>query len=104
MASVLIVAYAVWLLRRESRRLRCKLTWPGGDADWRIECEGREESLRHVDASIRGGIAVLTLADGNGRRRYVWWPDTLDAKGRRALKLALAARASAATAQAGSAP
>ncbi len=100
-ASAFVVAYTVWRLRRELHHSRCELTWPGGDADWRVECEGREEILRHDHASIRGGIAVLTLIDASGRRRrYVWWPDTLDARGRRAFKLALAARAPTAATQA----
>jgi hypothetical protein len=46
--------------------------------------------LRHVSASFRSGLVVLTLIDaGDRRRRYIWWPDTLDAHGRRALRLAL---------------
>jgi hypothetical protein len=40
---------------------------------------------------------VLTLADANGKpRRYIWWPDTLDARSRRALRLALSLREEAA--------
>ena len=91
--SVAAIAYAAWLLWRELRREPCALSWAGGDTDWQIECADRTESLRHVGASLRGGIAALTLADPQGRtRRYVWWPDTLDARGRRALRLAIASR------------
>ena len=88
--SAFVIAYASWLIQREWRRPNCVLSWLGGDAPWQVECDGRNESLRHVGASIRGGIVTLILADtANKPRRYLWWPDTLDARGRRALRLAL---------------
>lgn len=88
--STSMLGYAGWLLYRELRRPGCVLSWPGGDAPWQVECDGRSESLRHVGASFRGGLVVLTLAGANyGLSRYVWWPDTLDARGRRALRLAM---------------
>jgi hypothetical protein len=87
----IVATYATWLIYRESARKSCVLAWAGGDAPWQVECEGRVESLRHVGASVRGGLVVLTLADETSgrRRRYAWWPDTLDARGRRALRLAV---------------
>ena len=89
-SSVLVFVYVAWLLYREMRRRESILTWPGGEAPWQVECDGRTEALRHVGASWRGGLVVLTLAGAdNARRRYIWWPDTLDARGRRALRLAL---------------
>ena len=92
--SVLVLAYAGWLLRREVHRSGCVLSWPGGDAPWQLECDGRTESLRHVGASFRGGLVVLTLADAGGKpHRHLWWPDTLDARGRRALRLAMQVQA-----------
>lgn len=85
-----VMVHVAWLLRREWNRPACTLTWQGGARDWQIETSGSAESLRHVGASFRGGLVVLTLADpGNALRRYIWWPDTLDARGRRALRLAL---------------
>jgi toxin CptA len=88
--SMLVLAHLGWLLRREAHRPNCMLSWLSGDAPWQVECDGRTESLRHVGASIRGGLVVLTLASANGKpRRYLWWPDTLDARGRRALRLAM---------------
>jgi toxin CptA len=87
--SAVVTAYAGWLLHRESKRPDCILTHSGDATEWRVECLGRAETLRHVAASFRGGLVVLTLADSGGKlRRYVWWPDTLDARGRRALRLA----------------
>ncbi|HEV2607432.1 MAG TPA: hypothetical protein VGT79_05570 [Xanthomonadaceae bacterium] len=88
--SACVIAYAGWLLHRESRRPNCVLSWLGGDAPWQVESEGRTEALRHVGASFRGGLVALTLADADNKpRRYLWWPDTLDARGRRALRLAM---------------
>jgi toxin CptA len=88
--SALVLAYAGWLLHREASRPACVLSWPGGDTPWQVECDGCNESLRHVGASFRGGLVALTLAEETGRtRRYVWWPDTMDARGRRALRLAM---------------
>ncbi len=87
---VVVLAYCGWLLRAEQSRSDCMLTWQGGDADWQVGCNDHIESLRHVGASIRGGLVVLTLVDASGkRRRYVWWPDTLGTRGRRALRLAM---------------
>jgi toxin CptA len=82
-------AYATWLLYGEARRKPCALAWPGNEAPWNVECEGHAETLLHVGANFRGGLTVLTLADqASGRkRRFVWWPDTLDSKSRRALRL-----------------
>ncbi len=92
--SVLVFAYVTWLLYRESRRPESTLSWSGRDALWQVECDGRMESLRHVGASFRGRLVVLTLANDSGHmRRYTWWPDTIDAHGRRALRLALRAKA-----------
>ena len=88
--SALIAGYSGWILHREWRRPDCVLAWPGGEAPWQVECDGRSESLRYVGASIRGRLVALTLADADGRlRRYMWWPDTLHTRGRRALRLAL---------------
>jgi toxin CptA len=90
--SACVIAYAGWLLLRESRRPNSVLSWLGGDAPWQVECDGRNESLRYVGASFRGGLVVLTLADADNKtRRHLWWPDTLDARGRRALRLAMRA-------------
>ena len=88
--SMLVLAYVGWLLHREARRPDCELNWAGGNALWQVAYDGCTESLRHVGATYRGGLVVLTLADAKSqRRRYIWWSDTLDAHGRRALRLAL---------------
>jgi toxin CptA len=87
--SVLVPAYAGWLIVRERKRPACVLVPSEHEAGWNVESQGRVESLRQVGASFRGRLVVLTLADDDGRRRrFVWWPDTLDAAGRRTLRLA----------------
>ncbi|MEO8742708.1 MAG: hypothetical protein ABI365_05890 [Lysobacteraceae bacterium] len=92
--TAVVCGYIGWLLRRELVRSDAVLTWQGGDMDWQVESQGRSETLRHVGASFRGGLVVLKLAGANGKqRRYIWWPDTLDARGRRDLRLALQAKA-----------
>jgi toxin CptA len=88
--STCVIAYAGWLLYHESSRQDPVLSWLGGDAPWQVEGDGRTESMQFVGASFRGGLVVLALAEETGRaRRYVWWPDTMDARGRRALRLAM---------------
>ena len=88
--SAIVCGYIGWQSHREWTHSDCVLAWQGGDTDWQVESNGHIESLRHVGARFRGGLVVLTLADANGKqRRYVWWPDTLDAHGRRALRLAV---------------
>lgn len=86
--TALIAAYAAWRLWRESARKPFVLTWNAGQDAWQRSDGSRTQRLRHIGASLRGPLAVLTLADEDDRRqRIVWWPDTLDAGGRRALRL-----------------
>jgi toxin CptA len=92
--SALIAAYATIRLRREIRREPLVIAWAGGDAPVVIEHAtgergGLAEEFRFVALNFRAGLVVLCVADKNGRRmRWAWWPDTLDARGRRALRLA----------------
>lgn len=92
-AQAIAATYASWTLVREARSKPVALAWAGGDAPWQVECDGRTDSMGHVAAGFRGGLVVLTLREGSsGRlRRFVWWPDTLGASERRALRLATAA-------------
>lgn len=91
--SALIVGYAAWRLRQEMQRAPAQIAWSGGDApvvvEHALEQGVRSDEYRFVALNIRAGLAVLCIADERGRRsRWVWWPDTLDARGRRALRLA----------------
>ena len=92
--SVSIVAYATVRFRQEMRREPVGIAWVGGDAPivvehGALEQGGRSEEFRFVALNFRAGLVVLCVADEHGRRsRWVWWPDTLGARGRRALRLA----------------
>ena len=91
--SGLIVGYAAWRLRQEMQRAPAQIAWAGGDApvvvEHALEQDGRSVEFRFVALNIRAGLVVLCVADEHDRRsRWVWWPDTLDARSRRALRLA----------------
>lgn len=91
--SVSIVAYGAYRLRYELRRAPVQIAWAGGDApivvEHAVERGGRSAEFRFVSLTIRAGLVELCVADERGRRsRWVWWPDTLDARGRRSLRLA----------------
>lgn len=88
--DAIVVVYAAWRLWREHARAPFTLTWDSAQACWQVEGTSGSHRLRHVDASLRGPLAVLTLADDAGTvRRVAWWPDTLPAPDRRALRLLL---------------
>jgi toxin CptA len=92
--SALIAAYATFRLRHEMRCETVVISWAGGDAPvvvehGTLEQGGRSVEYRFAALNFRAGLVVLCIADDRGRRsRWVWWPDTLDASGRRALRLA----------------
>ncbi|MBS0213959.1 MAG: hypothetical protein JSR26_12420 [Proteobacteria bacterium] len=87
-----VLAYLGWLLWREGRRAAVELAWVGTAPGWEAIGADGSRRLRHVAARIRGGLALLTVEDPvSGRRqRYLWWPDTLSAHDRRALRLVAA--------------
>lgn len=68
---------------REARRPRRTLTVTA--AGIRIDGE-RMDAAR---LCWRGPLVSLTSTAGDRKRRLQWWPDTLDAAGRRELKLAV---------------
>ncbi|UHQ18710.1 hypothetical protein LVB87_10975 [Lysobacter sp. KIS68-7] len=96
LASDLPVAWAVGVgtvaatagvlqARREARRAHRALAIDSGG----MTLDGRP--LRQVTLHWRGPLAFLWARDQAGRvHRLAWWPDTLDAAGRRALRLAVA--------------
>lgn len=107
-ASAVIVAYAGVRLRHEMRREPVVIAWAGGDAPVMVEAGvvepggaqheveeqgARSAEFRFAALNFRAGLVVMSLTDQRGRRsRRVWWPDTLDARGRRALRLAASTR------------
>lgn len=91
--SIGIIAWSAYRLRHELQRMPMQVTWSGGDAPVVVEPAGEQGSrsaeYRFVALNIRAGLAMLCVADELGRHtRWVWWPDTLDARDRRALRLA----------------
>lgn len=80
------------LAMRERRSTPRMLLWPMG-------AEPTLDGVRMRAASLqwRGTLAILAWRDDAGRRhRLAWWPDALDAMGRRELRLAAAAMSAAA--------
>ncbi len=92
--ALAVLAFGAWLARREARRPGIEFVWPGGDAPATLlRSNGTEETVAVHGIACRGGIVAVILRDADRRRRrLVWWPDTLDAKGRRTLRLAAALR------------
>ncbi len=72
-------------LRRYLRRPSCLLVIPGGDAAPTLD----GVTLTRCQVQWRGPLAFLAWRDAAGRRGHlVWWPDTLQARARRELRLA----------------
>lgn len=90
--SCIALVLTATFLRREARRRPCTVVWqPGQPHVELVDAHGVARlTVRRLDT--RGRLMVLHLEDDTGARRLVWWPDTLDAEGRRALRLAAAAR------------
>ena len=89
-------ASAAWLLAAASliegaRLARRELASPPRTLLWPIGATPSldREPMHDPQLHWRGPLAFLAWRDGSGRRRrLVWWPDTLDAAGRRELRLA----------------
>ncbi|MGO1071764.1 hypothetical protein [Lysobacter sp. CA199] len=83
--AAVALAWGVWSARREARRPSQLLVIAGGRATL---AGGPISDLR---LQWRGWLARLDFTGPDGRRqRLAWWPDTLDAAGRRELRLAVA--------------
>lgn len=88
-AAGMALVWGLCLARRETRKPRRQLVWPGGEAA--VTLDG--QSLRDAEIRWRGTLAFLRWRDGDGRLRHLsWWPDTLTAAARRELRLAASAR------------
>ncbi|MGN7917314.1 MULTISPECIES: hypothetical protein [unclassified Lysobacter] len=88
--AVLALAWALYSARRELRRPPQRLVIAGERASL------DELPITELRLQWRGWLARLdfTGPDGQGRR-LLWWPDRLDARGRRELRLAVAVSAPA---------
>ena len=88
-AALLAAAEGLRLARAQLRRPPLALDWLGGDAPAYLTSAGGVTRLDGVSVRLRGPLATLAGFDARGRvRRLGWWPDTLDAAGRRQLRLA----------------
>ncbi|WP_394540970.1 hypothetical protein PRJ39_10990 [Lysobacter enzymogenes] len=83
--AALAVGWGAALARRELRRPPRRLRLAGARA-WLDDAPIAQARLYW-----RGPLARLEFRDAQGRRgRLLWWPDSLDAQGRRELRLAAA--------------
>lgn len=82
-------AHAAWLAWRQWRLPSRWLVLPEGDGVATLD----GEAMASVRVVWRGPLAFLRWRDPRGRlQRISAWPDTLDRRGRRELRLAMAAR------------
>ena len=83
--AVAAALYGAWLTRRELR---------AAPQRWVVSNEAVSAGGAALDAASlqwRGPLAVLRYRDGDGRLCHrVWWPGSLNAAGRRELRLAWA--------------
>ena len=83
--AAMALAWAGWSARREARRPPRPLVIAGGRATLAAA------PISDLRLHWRGWLARLDFTGSDGRRRrLLWWPDTLDAAGRRELRLAVA--------------
>lgn len=86
--ALALLVFALWRAWRESRRAPWLLHWPGLDRAATRVIDGHETAVTIVAVRMRGPLAGISLNDGSGRITHaLWWPDTLDAASRRALRL-----------------
>lgn len=92
-AAAAVLAYGIWLATREARRAPHELIWRG---DGVVLLDSL--LLDDVHLQWRGPLAFLRARDPSGQwLRLSWWPDTLPASGRRALRLAAGTSAAPST-------
>ena len=87
--ALFALGYGLWLARREARRriFSLRLTTDGGGLV--MIYADRSQPLSAPVVLVRGPLACVSGRDEDGRtRRLLWWPDTLPAQSRRALRLA----------------
>ena len=83
--ALLSLGYGHWLAQREARATARQFVWSGNGL---VTHDG--EAVRDVSLHWRGPLAFLQFRIPGGRiRRLSWWPDTLDFRERRELRLAV---------------
>ncbi|WDS36706.1 hypothetical protein [Pseudoxanthomonas sp.] len=84
--SVLVLAYTVWLASRYLRQPARTLAIAGGALPPMLD----GVVLQRFSLQWRGPLAFAAWQDVQGANGYlIWWPDTLDARQRRELRLAV---------------
>lgn len=82
--ALLAAGHALASAMRAAREPHRKLTWPGEGA---VTIDG--DTADDVSLRWRGPLAFLCWRQRGGPvQRLVWWPDTLDSRSRRELRLA----------------
>lgn len=82
---LLVLAWGLWLARREMRRPAVQLSIQARDEGIALGLDG--VPVRLVSLNLRGPLAVLVLADASRRHRFSFWPDTLSPETRRTFRL-----------------
>ena len=83
------LAEGIRLAHRHRAQPPLAIDWLGGDEPAYLTGPTGVCRLDGVQARLRGPLASLRGIDAQGRiQRLGWWPDTLDAAGRRQLRLA----------------
>ena len=87
-ASMIAVAYGLYLARRELQRQPRVLLWSAGASELQLEYANHSEIWREPRAIFRGSLVTVVGTDDAGHQRQLhWWPDTLPASARRCLRL-----------------
>lgn len=90
-AALLCVAMGLHGARSEWRKPALGIIWAGGGEPALIASAAARWELQAVSLHLRGPLAVLAGRDADGRnQRFVFYPDTLNGAGRRALRLVAA--------------
>lgn len=86
--AALVALHGLLAARREAGRPACTVTLAGAGA--LVVTAGADAArLQGVSIDFRGPLVRLQGRDRRGRTiRLLWWPDTLDADGRRRLRRA----------------
>jgi toxin CptA len=88
-AMPLALAEGARLARRHLAAAPLAVDWLGGDEPAFVTGPMGVIHLENIVVRFRGPLATLAGTDPQGRvHRLAWWPDTVDAAGRRQLRLA----------------
>lgn len=83
--AMLALGYGYRLACREGQVPTCQFVWR---EDGRVTQDG--DAIEGASLHWRGALAFMQFRTSRGRvRRLSWWPDTLDSRGRRELRLAI---------------